>query len=315
MAREVWQVGPDEAGTALYPFLRARIAGPTNGAVRRLITTGKVFVGPTAELRPTHVLAAGAEVTLRPEAPRPRRPAAKIGLGIVHEDAQLVVVNKPAGLMSVPYADDDDDTAMHRLWALWRQQGKGQGSKPLYVVHRLDKETSGLLVFARTKGAERALGTQFRAHDVDRTYRLAAHGVVRPVRLVSHLLRDRGDGIRGTALAPGRDQGRLAVTNVRVLEPLRGATLCEARLETGRTHQIRIQLAEAGHPLVGEMVYTRDYLRRGGRLLPATRLLLHAETLGIVHPVTNERLHFRQAPPPDFMAGLRRLALEPEAPR
>src|SRR5690606_37633337 len=181
---------------------------------------------------------------------------------------------------------------------------KGATSVPLHVVHRIDRATSGLLAFAKTKRAEIGLAAQLRAHTMERTYICVAHGVVSPGRIESNLVPDRGDGLRGSTRHAG--QGKRAVTHVAVRETLRGATLCEVRLETGRTHQIRIHLAESGHPLVGETVYVRDY---AGALISSPRLMLHAATLGFVHPVTGERVSLSSPLPADFAAVLERLVI------
>jgi 23S rRNA pseudouridine1911/1915/1917 synthase len=181
----------------------------------------------------------------------------------------------------------------------WRRMGRPATETPIHVVHRIDKETSGLLVYAKSKRAEVALAAQFRAHTVGRTYVCVAHGAVKPGRIESTLVTDRGDGLRGS-----RPGGKRAVTHVAVVRRLRDATLCEVRLETGKTHQIRIHLAEQGHPLVGERVYIRDFENSGRRPLPAQRLLLHAATLGFAHPVTAEHLRFDSPLPPDFQSAL-----------
>ena len=138
----------------------------------------------------------------------------------------------------------------------------------------------------------------------ERRYLAVAHGAVRAGRLASRLHADRGDGIRGSTRRHDQEGGQDAVTHVEVLESLPAATLCRVRLETGRTHQIRIHLSEAGHPLVGETVYIRDFNRDGNQPLPSPRLLLHAATLGFEHPVTGKRLDFASELPPDFVAAL-----------
>jgi 23S rRNA pseudouridine1911/1915/1917 synthase len=201
---------------------------------------------------------------------------------------------------------------MDAIRSAWKHAGRRATTTPLHVVHRIDKETSGLLAFAKTKLAERALQAMFRAHEVERSYLCVAHGRVRDRRIESLLLPDRGDGLRGS-LKPGRASGtqkgpgKRAVTHVRAVEQLARATLCEVRLETGKTHQIRIHLAEAGHPLVGERVYVRDFVRRDGALLPSARLLLHAATLGFHHPVTGAHVALTSPLPDDFTRELERL--------
>jgi 23S rRNA pseudouridine1911/1915/1917 synthase len=181
------------------------------------------------------------------------------------------------------------------------------------VVHRLDRNTSGLIVFARTRRAAEGLKEQFREHTAHRRYLAIAHGRVEARTFRSHLMLDRGDGMRGSSErarekgGKGVRGGKLAVTHVAPVELLAAATLLECRLETGRTNQIRIHLAEAGHPLVGETMYLRDF---PGRPLPAPRLMLHAARLGFVHPVTGEQLLFELPLPADMERVLR--ALRPE---
>jgi 23S rRNA pseudouridine1911/1915/1917 synthase len=153
-------------------------------------------------------------------------------------------------------------------------------------------------MFAKSKRAEQGLGAQLRDHSCERTYLCAAHGALSPRTIESYLVTDRGDGIRGSARHA--NQGKRAVTHVGVHERVRGVTVCEIRLETGKTHQIRIHLAEAGHPLVGETVYIRDFTAAGNALLPAPRLMLHAATLGFAHPITGEPKRFASPVPPEM---------------
>jgi 23S rRNA pseudouridine1911/1915/1917 synthase len=300
---EPWTVTAEEAGAALAAFLRGRLAGHSWSVLKRYIATGKVFVDGSVTHDEGLRVVAGQHIEVCMTAPRPRDPLSEVRL--VFEDAHLVVIDKPSGVSSVPYEERETGTAMDLVRDAWRRLGRPATASPLFVVHRIDKETSGLLVFAKTKLAERALGARFRAHDVERTYLAVAHGVVPALRVESRLVPDRGDGLRGASRRPG--QGKRAVTHVRPLRRLVGATLVECRLETGKTHQIRIHLSENGHPIVGEKVYIRDYTARGGEPLVAPRLLLHAATLGLVHPVSGERLSWEAPLPADFEAALRRL--------
>jgi 23S rRNA pseudouridine1911/1915/1917 synthase len=175
----------------------------------------------------------------------------------------------------------------------------------LHVVHRIDRATSGLLAFAKTKRAEQGLAAQLRAHTMERTYICVAHGRVASRRIESYLVADRGDRLRGSTSRT--DQGKRAVTHVVAGEALRGATVCSVQLETGKTHQIRIHLAECGHPLVGETVYIRDFEAAGHRPIASPRLLLHAATLGFVHPISGERVELSSALPADFTRIVERL--------
>jgi 23S rRNA pseudouridine1911/1915/1917 synthase len=160
-------------------------------------------------------------------------------------------------------------------------------------------------VFTRTLAAKKKLQQAFRVHAIERRYVALAHGVVSAQHHETFLVRDRGDGLRGSFGRFRSSRGQMpadakrAVTDVRPLAALRGATLTECQLSTGRQHQIRIHLSEAGHPLLGELVYIRDFHQP---LLPAPRIMLHAAVLGFAHPGTGRPLHFEMPPPEDFVA-------------
>jgi 23S rRNA pseudouridine1911/1915/1917 synthase len=178
------------------------------------------------------------------------------------------------------------------------------------AVHRLDRETSGLVVFARTAEAERHLGRQFRAHRTERLYQALVRGAVQDARIESWLVRDRGDGRRGSTGEPGASAtgAQRAVTHVRLVETLGEFSLVECRLETGRTHQVRIHLGEAGTPLCGERIYDRP---PHGRPSPdssgAARVMLHAAALGFDHPATGQRRRWTSPLPADMSALVARL--------
>lgn len=291
----------DQPGLTVAAFVKAQ-AGVAWSVAKRHVTSGKVFVDGERVTSVDHRLAIGQQVELKMAAPRPRDPERE-GV-LVYDDPHVVVIDKPAGISSVPYEERETGTAMDLIRGAWRRMGKPATSVPLHVVHRIDRATSGLLAFAKTKRAELGLAAQLRAHTMERMYICAAHGVVTPGRIESNLIADRGDGLRGSTSHAG--QGKRAVTHVSVRQALRGATLCEVRLETGKTHQIRIHLAESGHPLVGETVYVRDY---PGPWITSPRMLLHAATLGFVHPVSGERISLSSPLPDDFTSVVDRLAL------
>ncbi|MGN6104124.1 MAG: RluA family pseudouridine synthase [Kofleriaceae bacterium] len=297
----VWTV--DSPGVTLAAFVKAH-TGSAWSVAKRAVETGKVFVDGARVTVVDHRLAAGQQVELRAHAPRPRDPEREGAL--VYDDAHVVVIDKPTGVNSVPYEDRETGTAMDLIRGAWRRQGKPATQVALHVVHRIDRATSGLLMFAKTKRAELGLAAQLRAHSIDRLYLCVAHGDVASRRIESYLIADRGDGLRGSTSRI--EQGKRAVTHVEARERLRGATLCAVRLETGKTHQIRIHLAEAGHPLVGEQVYIRDHEQAGRRVIHAPRLMLHAATLGFEHPVTGARVELASQPPDDFAAVVARLA-------
>jgi len=293
------------ANCTVAAALRAHLPGQSWSDLRSLCLSCKISVQGERELNPARRLTGGETVAWSLTAPDPRRTATRPEFSIVYEDGHLIVIEKPEGVSSVPYERKERGTALDLIREAWRKQGKRATATPLYTVHRIDKDTSGLLCFAKTKLAERGLHQVFKQHLAEREYLAVAHAQVRPARIESRLIADRGDGLRGSTRRP--NQGQHAVTHVEVIERLPAATVCRVRLETGRTHQIRIHLAEQGHPLVGETVYLRDHTRAGRSLLPSHRLLLHAATLGFNHPVTGERLQFASALPPSFEAELQRL--------
>jgi len=300
-----FRTAPSDEGTTVAAALRLRLPGQSWSAVRKLCETGKVHVNGERVVDPATRLGAQAEIELNVAARR-LRPNVP-GFAIVHEDPHLIIIEKPAGVSSVPFHDKETNTAMDLIRADWRATGRHATRQPLYIVHRLDKETSGLLCFAKTRAAERGLHDIFQRHRASRFYLAVAEGEVTPGRIESSLVQDRGDGLRGSTRDTRDREAQHAVTHVEIIERLRAATLCRVRLETGRTHQIRIHLSERGHPIVGDQVYCRDLLNAGRQPLPAERMLLHAAHLGFDHPIDGRRLDFEAAPPPAFLRAVESL--------
>jgi 23S rRNA pseudouridine1911/1915/1917 synthase len=278
---------------------------------REMVLRGKVSVDGKPADDPAVRVAEGQTVEIDPEGLRRRRGVLP-ATAIVHLDADVVVVNKPPGILSVPYAAGDKDTLLDVTFAALKRKRPPQ-RVPLGVVQRLDKDTSGLMVFARNLTAKKNLQQQLREHSMTRRYVAVVHGAARDARFQSTFIQNRGDGLRGSwgvfrrpkADSPPKD-AKHAVTHTQVIRQLAGATLLTCRLETGRQHQIRIHLSESGHPLVGERVYIRDY---ADRQLEAPRIMLHAETIGFDHPRTGDRLELTHAPPDDFQQTLQQLEL------
>lgn len=296
---------PPGASRALDRALRELVPGLGWERARELIRSGKISVNGARALAPASQVDAGDRLSVRMAAPRPNR-GDGLALGareVVWIDPHVVVVAKPAGISTVPFDDGERGALSQRLPHLLATLGHaGRGRGALGVVHRLDKETSGLLVFARSHAAKAGLEGQLRRHSVERRYQALAAGAVSARTFRSRLIADRGDGRRGSTLHPRL--GREAVTHVTVRERLDGVTWIECRLETGRTHQIRIHLGEAGHPLLGERVYGAPAVRAASS--PAPRLMLHAGVLGFEHPITGEPLRFEREPPEDFLEVLGR---------
>jgi 23S rRNA pseudouridine1911/1915/1917 synthase len=293
------------AGVTLAAALREHMPERSWSQVRELCASGKVTVNGAKVVESAFRLAVGEKVAWNMGKPDARRRALRPGFRIVYEDGHLVIIEKPEGVSTVPYDRKETDTALDLIRDAWRAQGKRATVTPLYTVHRIDKDTSGLVCFAKTKLAERGLHHVFKEHLADREYVAVAHGRVRPGRIESDLIENRGDGLRGSSRRFGG--GQHAITDVEVIETFAVASLCRVRLQTGRTHQIRIHLSEQGHPLVGETVYIRDLLRRGGNPIACPRLLLHAATLGFNHPVTGKPLRFATELPPDFATEVAKL--------
>jgi 23S rRNA pseudouridine1911/1915/1917 synthase len=305
-------VSPDHAGQTLATVVREILPGTSWSKAKMLCEEGRVWVDGVAVTDPARRLAAGERVELRLAGPARRERA--VTDRVVHLDADVVVVRKPAGILTVPFERNDRDTllALTRVAVRRIEAAKGKESGlTLRAVQRLDKETSGLVVFARTVPAQRHLQRQLAAHTVTRRYLAIVHGAAEDAVYRTLLVPDRGDGLRGSwgIFKPARGEppaeAREAVTRVQVLERLRGATLIACELATGRQHQIRIHLAEAGHPLVGETVYIRDWR---GPVLPAPRPMLHAAVLGFVHPRTEKTLRFEEPAPEDFEVVLEELS-------
>jgi 23S rRNA pseudouridine1911/1915/1917 synthase len=242
-------------------------------------------------------------------------PEAARGIAVRFVDEHILVVEKPAGLTTMRHAEEAAEfgarakrflpsTVVDFLPAVLAARGNRPKGR-IRAVHRLDKETSGLVAFALTPVAERLLGKQFRGHGVGRRYLALVRGKAHDGRIESHLVRDRGDGRRGSGPA---GEGQRAVTHVRVIEQLGDFTLVECRLETGRTHQVRIHLGEQGIPLCGERIYDRTL---SGQPLPDTsgakRPMLHAASLAINHPATGKPLAWESPAPDDMYRLLRTL--------
>jgi len=261
---------------------------------------------PARRVRSGQLLEVGSPASSAPErqAPSPR---------VRFADAHVVVVDKPAGLTTMRHAEEVAEfgrrarrylpPTLADLLPPLLAAGR-PGRLPLVrAVHRLDKDTSGLVVFARTPEAERHLGLQFRLHTVARRYLAVVRGRAADQRLESYLVPDRGDGRRGSTTEAGK--GKRAMTHLRVVEDLGDFTLVECTLETGRTHQVRIHLGESGTPLCGERIYDRPL--HGRPMLPDTsgfpRPALHAATLGFEHPATGKHM-FCNSPLPQDMADL-----------
>ncbi|MEM8537946.1 MAG: RluA family pseudouridine synthase [Pseudomonadota bacterium] len=304
------------------------VAALSRTRLARLIAEGHVRLGPDVVTDPKRRVIEGDILTIDvPGAAEVDVVAQEIALDIVFEDADLIVINKPPGMVVHPAPGSPDATLVNALLYHCGDSLSGVGGeKRPGIVHRIDKDTSGLLVVAKTDRAHHGLAAQFEAHSVERAYLAVVHGVpdradprLRGVRGVSfepgnvvkittHLARHKTERQKQAVMFQG---GRRAVTRVRVLtrfgDPAQLA-LVECRLETGRTHQIRVHMAHAGHGLLGDPVYGgRRRLNQkalSAKALEITqgfsRQALHAATLGFDHPVSGEQMRFEATPPDDM---------------
>jgi 23S rRNA pseudouridine1911/1915/1917 synthase len=313
---KIFRVLPRQVDQTVTAALREWLPGKSWSEVRRLLKSRRVMVSGNLCVDAGHRLRLVDVVKLLPHSLAP--PAQEADVRIRHLDQHLLVVEKPAGMTSTRHADERElsprqrqlqptlDELLPRLIAKREGRHGRTALRRVRSVHRLDRETSGLMVFARTAESEKHLGQQFRIHSIRRRYLAIVQGAVAAQTIESRLVRDRGDGRRGSTNLP--NVGKTAITHVRPIERLGEYTLIECRLETGRTHQIRIHLAENGHPLCGEKVYAQPLFRAGRTdQSGAPRLALCAVELGFVHPVTGESMHFEMPLAPDLAELVERL--------
>jgi 23S rRNA pseudouridine1911/1915/1917 synthase len=321
----IYPVSEKLVGKTIAAALRQWLPGQPWSTVRKLLSGRRVMVSGNVCVDEARRLTERDVVKILAQA-APKAPD-QSDLRLHYLDEFLCVVEKPARITTNRHKEEE-------MWSQKRKQRqptleellpmviakldprlrKHKGvPPPVRPVHRLDRETTGLMVFARTAAAESRLALQFREHTTQRRYVALAHGEVQPQTIVTHLIRDRGDGRRGSTTNAAI--GKRSVTHVKVREKIgRGPdgralyTLIECKLETGRTHQIRIHLGELGHPLCGEKVYNIPLgqpprVDRSG----ATRVMLHAFELGFIHPASGEELLFECDMPGDMAAVLKRL--------
>jgi 23S rRNA pseudouridine1911/1915/1917 synthase len=310
--------GKADAGSRLDRFLAERAGDYSRSRLKQLLLEGEVRVGSRTIKDPAYRVKSGDEIVLRVPPPKPAKPAAqKIPLNIVYEDDQIIVIDKPAGLVVHPAAGNEDGTLVNALIAHCGKSLSGiGGEKRPGIVHRLDKDTTGLLVVAKNDKAHRALSEQFADHGrtgpLVRAYLALVWGVPDPRRGVINAPIGRDPRSRERmAVMPG---GRRAVTHYELRERYAGenglpvASLVECRLETGRTHQIRVHFTRIGHPLVGDEVYGAGYRSKASQMPPNARRLmsrfhrqaLHAYQLGFSHPQTRKPILFESPLPTDI---------------
>ncbi len=278
----------------------SRETGMTRSRVETLIREGRAQVNGAVEKKPGRKVSETDAVSC--DIPPPVAVEAQpedIPLQILYEDDDLAVVVKPCGMVVHPAAGNEDGTLVNALlFHLKNLSGIGGALRP-GIVHRLDKDTSGLLLVAKNDATHAALSDALKARTIHKTYRAVARGAFKePTGVVEAPIGRSPKDRKKMAIVP---DGRYARTEYRVLEPLRGATLVDVNLITGRTHQIRVHFASIGHPLLGDPLY-------GGKNQPPVgRLMLHARRIEFTHPTTGQPMVFEAPEPPEFLQEVEKL--------
>ena len=305
-----WIVSFDEQGVRLARFLSAAERLGSRGRVRAALDRGQVFVNDVeaSGKDAAAALTAGDVVRLwldRPGSARLRRFAASArqarktgGLQILYEDETVIVVNKPAGLLTVPLGRGKPSRSVYHVVA---EHFRTRRRHAPFIVHRIDRDTSGIVVFAKTAAAQQVLKDQFARREPDRVYWAVVHGRPRPARgrWRDHLAWD-DEAVKQTVTDAKDRRGVEAISDYRVLETFADAALVEVRLHTGKRNQIRIQAAQRGHALIGERQYAKS-------AIPFPRQALHAHRLAFAHPIDGRRLTFEAPLPGDLAKLLERL--------
>jgi 23S rRNA pseudouridine1911/1915/1917 synthase len=308
MENEIFEITEEDSEKRLDVMLTAKLGSFSRNRVEKLITDGNILVNGKV-VKPGYKLKQGDKASVSIPEPKVLEVKAEdIPLDILYEDEDIIVVNKPRGMVVHPAAGNYEGTLVNALLEHCRGSLSDiNGVIRPGIVHRIDKDTSGVLVVAKNNSSHGILSDKLKEHDIKRVYIAVAEGVI---------IEDTGKidapiGRHPTErkkMAVNLKNGRRAVTHFKVLERFKSATLLELQLETGRTHQIRVHMSYIGHPLIGDTVYGRKKQRYG-----IEGQALHARVLGFVHPGTGKYVEFEAEPPVEFnelVKTLRNEALE-----
>ena len=284
----------------------ADAAGLSRARIQNLIAQGAVTIGNEVATQVSAKTEDGMPFVIAlPPLAEPHAKPQDIALSVVFEDEHLIVIDKPAGMVVHPAAGNPDGTLVNALLhhCAGKLSGIGGVARP-GIVHRIDKDTSGLLVVAKTDAAHEGLAAQFADHSINRAYLAVCNGHPAPSEGTIRGRIGRSDANRKkmAMLADNSSRGKHAVTHYKVLERLENCALVECRLETGRTHQVRVHLASIGHALLGDPVYGRSTssLRPILKALEFRRQALHAAVLGFIHPISGLQMDFSSELPTDM---------------
>ena len=317
-----FDVGSEHAGRRLDQFLARQNPDTSRARVQQLIAQGKVLLNGAA-VRASTILRGGESIEITGEVARPplRAIAEEIPLDVIYEDEDLAVINKPAGMMVHAGAGSTDDernrgtltnALLHRFGALSEVSGDLRPG----IVHRLDKETSGLIVVAKNDAAHRKLSAEFSGRRVKKTYIALVHGALKNDRGMVNSAISR-DAVRRTRMTTRRTGGREAVTHYEVQQRIESDfgkfTLLKLKIETGRTHQIRVHMASLGHPVVGDALYgaPREIRPKTGPPISLTRNFLHSAEIAFSHPTTGNVLSLAAPIPGQLQVFLGQVGMKP----
>jgi len=299
-----------DADKRLDVFLASQLPGMTRSKIQNYIREGRILLNGK-EAKPHAFLRENDVVTMATGDSKPEKKAKTLEssgreLNVVFEDDDLAVINKPSGLLVHPTVQNEKDTLAHALVGYWpkiAKVGDAPDQRP-GIVHRLDKDASGLLVVAKTKKAFEALKEQFQTHSIEKEYAVLVNG--RPPKdsaTITPSIGRAASGTRMAARAEAEEGDKPTVTHYRIEELFRDAALLSVRTETGRTHQIRASFQSLGCPVVGDTLY---HVRKGPSV-PAPHLFLHAKRLAFTHPTTGQRMEFTAPLPAELETTLRKL--------
>jgi 23S rRNA pseudouridine1911/1915/1917 synthase len=317
-----FNVGAEHAGRRLDQFLARQNPDTSRARVQQLIAQGKVLLNGAA-VRASTILRGGESIEITGEVARPplRAIAEEIALDVIYEDEDLAVINKPAGMMVHAGAGATDDernrgTLTNALLHRFGTMSEVSGDLRPGIVHRLDKETSGLIVVAKNDAAHRKLSVEFSGRRVKKTYIALVHGALKNDRGMVNSAISR-DAVRRTRMTTRRSGGREAVTHYEVQQRIESDfgkfTLLKVKIETGRTHQIRVHMASLGHPVVGDALYgaPREIRPKTGPPISLARNFLHSAEIAFSHPTTGEVLSLSTPIPGQLEAFLAQVGMKP----
>ncbi len=304
---ETWAVEPEYAGLRIDLAINRKFGRISRTLAQEMLKTGEIKVGNQL-VKPGLKVKGGetVEIVFRPEEVEPEIKATALDFPVLFEDRYMIAIDKPVGLVVHPGAGKEKTTVVSALLGHTKLSPIGAPTRP-GVVHRLDKDTSGVMILAKTRDVHRKLADAFAGHDLEKEYLaiIQGHIVNRKGRIEVAIERDKIH--RKRMKATSADKGRMAISNFEVVEYLKGATLIKVKILTGRTHQIRVHMAFTGHPLLGDVTYG------GRRLERKAEHFLHSHRLALKHPVTGKQLEFIAPMPERFTHILAQLRQEAPA--